>query len=442
MSPDHAPPELTLTARAEDLPPPVSGDTTAALTGGTLATPRTRGPSGPGTLSGARRGLGTGGSAAATSGPAPGALAGAPPSPTGNAAPRPLSAGSRPGTATARSAAGDTMPASSPGSAGGAPGTAAPGGAGNAVPPAAVAAAATRLELPPGLQRLMRQFDARPLRERVLMAVAGMAVCGALTDALWLRPTLQRWQQARTELSEAQTLESRLLGDLRQLADHNARRQRMDADELAGWQARVRDGEHELLRYERALVSPTQMPRLLESMLAARGQLRLRELQTMAPVDLSQPDAVARAAAAASAPLGSPAAAAARLAAAQAATRPAPAAAPSAREATNGAGPQLLDGLGERLLGARPAAGAASAGAAAGAAPDRAAAAAPALYRHGVELVVEGPFGDLLGWLRALEQMPQRVLWGELSLDASRYPTNVLTLRVYTLSRDRNWMEI
>ena len=67
---------------------------------------------------------------------------------------------------------------------------------------------------------------------------------------------------------------------------------------------------------------------------------------------------------------------------------------------------------------------------------------APSLYRHGVELVLEGGFADLHAYLRAMEALPQRVLWGSVSLKVEQHPRSVLTLRVYTISRDRHWLEI
>jgi MSHA biogenesis protein MshJ len=68
--------------------------------------------------------------------------------------------------------------------------------------------------------------------------------------------------------------------------------------------------------------------------------------------------------------------------------------------------------------------------------------AAGGLYRHGMELVLEGSFADLLGYLQAMEALPQRVLWGAVTLKVEQHPKVVLTLRVYTLSRDRAWLEI
>jgi MSHA biogenesis protein MshJ len=64
------------------------------------------------------------------------------------------------------------------------------------------------------------------------------------------------------------------------------------------------------------------------------------------------------------------------------------------------------------------------------------------LYRHGVELHVEGSYADVLAYVQAIEAMPQRVLWGGLQLKVEQHPLVVLTLRLYTLSADRNWLEI
>lgn len=66
----------------------------------------------------------------------------------------------------------------------------------------------------------------------------------------------------------------------------------------------------------------------------------------------------------------------------------------------------------------------------------------PTLYRHGVELTVEGRYADLLSYLKALEASPQRLLWGGLQLRVLQHPQVLLTLRLHTLSTDAHWVEI
>ena len=64
------------------------------------------------------------------------------------------------------------------------------------------------------------------------------------------------------------------------------------------------------------------------------------------------------------------------------------------------------------------------------------------LYRYGIDLEVEGSYADVLAYLRAIEAMPQRVLWGGMQLKVERFPKVVLSLRLYTISEDRSWLEI
>jgi MSHA biogenesis protein MshJ len=64
------------------------------------------------------------------------------------------------------------------------------------------------------------------------------------------------------------------------------------------------------------------------------------------------------------------------------------------------------------------------------------------LYRHGVEVTVRGTYPELVAYLRTLEQMPRRVYWGELKLDAQHSPAVVMTFTVYTLSVEKAWWVI
>ena len=64
------------------------------------------------------------------------------------------------------------------------------------------------------------------------------------------------------------------------------------------------------------------------------------------------------------------------------------------------------------------------------------------LFRHGVELKLEGSYGDLYRWLWQLEQVPQRLLWGDARFSVLDYPKAVLTVTVYTLSSEKAWLAI
>ena len=64
------------------------------------------------------------------------------------------------------------------------------------------------------------------------------------------------------------------------------------------------------------------------------------------------------------------------------------------------------------------------------------------LFRHGVEISLEGSYAELLSYLNALEALPQRLLWGGLRLKVEQHPRVVLTLRLYTVSREQHFLEL
>ena len=65
---------------------------------------------------------------------------------------------------------------------------------------------------------------------------------------------------------------------------------------------------------------------------------------------------------------------------------------------------------------------------------------AAGLYKHGVEIRLEGSYQDLAAYLSRLEQAKLKLLWSQAALAAEKHPRLVLTLTVYTLSLDRTWL--
>ena len=64
------------------------------------------------------------------------------------------------------------------------------------------------------------------------------------------------------------------------------------------------------------------------------------------------------------------------------------------------------------------------------------------LYKHGVELRLEGSYADLHAWLSQLETSQRKLLWGDVRFSVVEYPRAVMTLTVYTLSTDKAWLAI
>jgi MSHA biogenesis protein MshJ len=66
----------------------------------------------------------------------------------------------------------------------------------------------------------------------------------------------------------------------------------------------------------------------------------------------------------------------------------------------------------------------------------------PGLYRHGLELRLQGRFHGLLDWLTSMENWPRKVLWSGLRLDLDDRQQLFLTVTLFTLSPDADPLEI
>ncbi len=225
-----------------------------------------------------------------------------------------------------------------------------------------------------------RHFDARPQRERLAIMLAVAALLLLAGDRFWLAPSFRHFHTASQALAAAR-------GDQQALADESERRrvqgdaQRRTLDaEIAQWKQRTGQAAQALADTQAGLIGPDRMVALLEQMLPRQGGVRVVSLKTLPPQDARSPlQAVA--------------------------TTPA----------------------------AAPATPSASSPSASGA----------ALYRHGVELTVEGSYADLMAYLAAIESLPgPRLLWGGVKLKVEHHPAVQLSLTVYTLSLDKAWLEL
>lgn len=77
-----------------------------------------------------------------------------------------------------------------------------------------------------------------------------------------------------------------------------------------------------------------------------------------------------------------------------------------------------------------------------GDAAQHAAAAEKQIFKHGVQITVRGSYADLLQYLRALENLPTQMFWGMANMQVAKYPNAELTLTLYTLSLDKQWLQI
>lgn len=244
--------------------------------------------------------------------------------------------------------------------------------------------------LKPQWERLTARYAALSRRERGLTAAA--LVLGPLfaANTLFLEPELNRGKalrgavaQQRQELSVLDAQSAGLQAGVGQ--DPDAIRKA----ELASLRRVLAVTTKRLNQLPDSLLPPQEMKGFLEKVLARNPALRLVSLKTLPPESMSQP-------------------------------LPAP---------TDKTGEKPVEKPLEKLV-------------------EKAGTVLPAadrsfdIYRHGIELRLEGRYPDLHAYLAQLEREQKKLLWGELQFSVVEYPTASLTLVVYTLSPDKAWLTL
>lgn len=232
------------------------------------------------------------------------------------------------------------------------------------------------------------KFAALKPRERVIVAFALVFGGGFLIFSIGIEPFLLKARNAsrteaaaRAELAQQQT-------QLAMLATQNADPDAANRRRLAQAKQELAAVGERLASFEAGMVPPARMQAFLEGLLARNRAIELLGLKTLPAT---------RVGAAASNP-----------------------------GTASGATPQDTKNPGKD----RAAQG------------DIASVAADGIYQHGIEIRLAGNYNDLLNYLAELERMPQRVMWNSVSLTVEKHPRNVMVLRVYTLSLDKNWLVV
>ena len=83
-----------------------------------------------------------------------------------------------------------------------------------------------------------------------------------------------------------------------------------------------------------------------------------------------------------------------------------------------------------------------AAGAAGGAAAKPPAPGKNLVYKHGIELTVEGNYLDLLEYQSRLEKLPWRMFFARTSVNSADYPKVLMTITLYTLSLEEAWLVV
>lgn len=222
------------------------------------------------------------------------------------------------------------------------------------------------------------RFMALPRRQRGLLMGASLAGVLVLGLLLFIEPIYKQRMQLQRQVEQQRRDLEALRPQVQSLQERQRNPDAATWAQLKALRAQLQLTDTEFSQVQRALVPPQEMGHLLEGLLRSHSGLQLVGLRSVPVVSVT-----------------------------------------------------------ELMAGPAPAAAAASKPDGGQAPKDNA-----WLYRHGVEITVQGGYADMQAYLAALEKLPRKVYWGELKLDARQWPANLMTVTVYTISLEKTWWRV
>lgn len=229
------------------------------------------------------------------------------------------------------------------------------------------------------------KIDSLTLRERVIIFGMAALILVTLVNTFLLEAQFSKQSQLTQKIRQDQSQTAAIQADIQekvktQVVDPDApNRARLDAA-----RARTRQLQAAMHDMQKGLVSPDKMSKLLEGILKRNRGLRLVSLKNLPVTGLV--------------------------------------------DASN-------ESLGKHAQ-------AIAGGAAAGAPVVKTPQTADTVFKHGVEITVQGTYLDMLDYLADLESMPWQLFWNKVKLTVEEYPRTTLTITVFTLSLDKQWLNI
>jgi MSHA biogenesis protein MshJ len=236
------------------------------------------------------------------------------------------------------------------------------------------------------LQLVEKRIDAMSLRERGLLFCAVVAVLGFLFNLLFWDPLVTEQKKLELRMREDQQKTAEIEVQIQQKVA--AIRNDPDASakkRLAELQQKLQQTRLAMSEMQKGLVPPDKMAEVLEGILKRQENLHLVSLRSTTPEILNQPLPDMK-------PLAS---------------------------ASGNTASLPMKGT-----------------------PDPKGNVGGVVYKHGVELVLQGGYGDIVNYLQALETMPWQFFWGRAVVSAEAYPKATVTLTLYTLAREDKWMNL
>jgi MSHA biogenesis protein MshJ len=233
-------------------------------------------------------------------------------------------------------------------------------------------------------EKLVLKVDAFSLRERIIIFAMVAVMVVVFMNTFVLDPQFAKQKLVSNKLKQEQSqIAIAQVQIQQQLTAQNSDPDAPNKARLAVLKQQIAQMQGNLNEMQKGLVSPDKMSALLEDIVRQNGKLRLVSLKTLPVSSLSELIEAET----------------------KASEKPADAAAAS------------KDASKEKPLGA-------------------------SVYRHSVEIVIQGEYQDMMNYLTQLEAMPWQIFWGKAKLHVDEHPKSTLSLTLFTLSLDKKWLNL
>ena len=236
-------------------------------------------------------------------------------------------------------------------------------------------------------QKLALRIDALTLRERAIIFAVAVLILITLINAVLLDPQYAKQAKLSQQIRQQQAQ----IADIQNQIQQRVKLQENDPNQEARAQLealtqRAQDMRDSLGSLQQQLVSPDKIADLLESVLKKNDKLQLVSLKSLPVTRLNESVEEIQSRQQKSGQQG----------------------ATTSASGSTGASGEDVD----------------------------------AVYKHTVELTVQGGYLDMLAYVKSLEKMPWRVFWENAQLKADGDQPATLTLTLFTLSLDKKWLSL
>jgi len=224
------------------------------------------------------------------------------------------------------------------------------------------------------------QIEVRSLRERLIIMGVLVALMAVFAYLVVLSPTLDKLDRSRRAILTKEREITQLAAQTSALLSERKDPDAPARERIEQLKTLLSEIDAGLAKQRERIVSPKTMPQLLAEVIARNGRLQMVGMKSLPPAP-------------------------------------------------------LLERQDDRQ--ARPAQGGPKTSAAADSVPDEN---PSGFFRHGVEIKVRGDYLDLVAYLFALEQLPMQVFWREVIVKTGDEKDITMTLTLFTVSLDKNYI--